>query len=102
MKKLTVLISILAFIFVASVSSSYAQTTDDKKAKTEQESISTSDKAADNKAPCPKATQKKCKQHKPGHKCTHSKKAPCPKTSAKKNCAGTKSDAVREEKDKTK
>ena len=101
MKKLAVLISLLAFVFVASTSTSYAQTTDDKKAKTEQESVSTSKKAVDDKAPCPKATQKKCKSHKPGHKCSHSKKAPCPKTSAKKNCAGTKSEAVREEEDKT-
>jgi len=97
MKKLALLISLMAFIFVASVSTSYAQSSDDK-AKTEKV-VSDKKDAPAKKAPCPKAA--KCGKHKPGHKCSHSKKAPCP-SSAKKKEARKSDDAVIEEKDKTK
>lgn len=104
MKKLSLLVSLLVFIFIASVSSSYAQTTEKKKTTTEKTTIITKKAVSDDKAPCPKTANKPhdCAHKRPGNKCAGARKAPCPKTSAVKSDARKSEDAVIEEKDKTK
>jgi hypothetical protein len=104
MKKLAVLISLLAFVFVASVTTSHAQTTVKDDAKSEKTTVTTSKVSTDEKAPCAKITKKKqkCSHKKAGHKCAGAKKAPCKKPCAKKSDAVKNDDAVIEEKDKKK
>ncbi len=105
MKKLSLLVSLLAFIFIASVSSSYAQTkTDDVKKTTEKTTISTSKAVPADKAPCSKTVPKphNCTHKKPGHNCPGAKTAPCPKTNATKKDDEKNDQAIIEEKDKNK
>ncbi|MCD4679311.1 MAG: hypothetical protein K8S00_02875 [Bacteroidales bacterium] len=104
MKKLSLLISLMAFIFIASVSSSYAQTTsDDKKAATEKTTITTSKAEPADKAQCPKTSNKahKCSHKKPGHKCPGAKAAK-PTDAQKASGVREQDDAIIEEKDKAK
>jgi hypothetical protein len=103
MKKIALLISLIAFVFVSTTT--FGQTTsDDSKKETKKTTITTSKVKTDAKAPCEKKTRSaahKCAHKKPGHKCSHSKKAPCPKTAAKKEDA-VRNDEVIEEKEKEK
>lgn len=104
MKKLSLLIALLAFIFVGSVSNTFGQTTDDKKSDVKKTTITTSKSVVDDKAPCDKKAPKphNCAHKKPGHKCAGAKKAPCPKTSAVRNDDKKQDEAIMEEKDKLK
>lgn len=103
MKKLSLLISLLAFIFIASVSTSYGQsTTDSKKDDAPKTTITTSKTAPADKAPCPKTVNKTsdCAKTSPAKRCCSAKAAPCPKTSAVKKDAAREEEAIIEEKDK--
>lgn len=92
MKKVSLLVSLLAFIFIASVSTSYAQSTSDK-VETEKSGVSTSKTAPAAKAPCSSPAKKKC---------SSAKKSSCCAKSTKSKSAAKNEDAVIEEKNKKK